>query len=57
MCVHQEKWVKGFSHMVFIHLPIWGVIVHGVQVKSLVEKPSVESLQSVQVSKGKAIVA
>lgn len=55
--VHREKWVKGFGRTAFVHMPTWGVIMHGVQVKSLVDKPSVEALRKVQASKGEAIVA
>ncbi|KAJ5102466.1 hypothetical protein N7532_002995 [Penicillium argentinense] len=57
MRVHREKWVKVFGRTAFVHRPTWGVIVHGMQVKSLVDKPSVEALRNVQASKGEAIVA
>jgi hypothetical protein len=57
MCVHQDKWVKGFGRTAFVYLPTWGVIVHGVQVRSLVDKPSIEALRNMQAGKGDAIVA
>ncbi|KAJ5085268.1 hypothetical protein N7532_010039 [Penicillium argentinense] len=48
MRVHREKWVKGFGRTAFVHLSTWGAIVHGMQVKSLVDKPSVEALRNDQ---------
>jgi hypothetical protein len=57
----HRGWVKSFGSTAFIHMPSWGVIVHGVQVKSLIDRPMrgnpIQALREAQEAMGKAIVA
>lgn len=57
MRVHQEKWVKKFGRIAFVHMPTWGVVINGIQVKSLVERPTIEALREMQKQKGDAMIA
>jgi hypothetical protein len=57
MRLHQDLWVKGFGSTAFVHMPTWGVIVHSVQMRSLVDKPTIQALQEAQGSITEAMVA
>jgi hypothetical protein len=57
MRLHRDLWVKGFGSTAFVHMPTWGAIVHGVQVRSLVDKPTIPALREAQGSIAEAMVA
>ncbi|PKX88473.1 uncharacterized protein P174DRAFT_473460 [Aspergillus novofumigatus IBT 16806] len=49
MRMRRDKWPKGLCKTAFVHMPMWGIIVHDVNVRSLgIDKPSVEELKTVQ---------
>lgn len=55
--LHRDVWVKGFGSTAFVHMPTWGVILHGVQVRSLADKPTIQALREAQKGVGEAMVA
>ncbi|KAJ5413842.1 hypothetical protein N7509_000469 [Penicillium cosmopolitanum] len=57
MRLHRDIWVRGFGSTAFVHMPTWGAIVHGVQVRSLVDKPTIQALREAQGSIAVAMVA
>ncbi|KAF4233513.1 hypothetical protein CNMCM8980_010238 [Aspergillus fumigatiaffinis] len=49
MRIHRDKWPKGLCKTAFIHMPMWGIIVYDVNIRSLgIDKLSVEELKTVQ---------
>ncbi|KAJ5907778.1 hypothetical protein N7495_000460 [Penicillium taxi] len=48
MRIHRDKWAKGLCKTAFVHLLIWGIIVHDVNVRSLGIDKATDDLRLVQ---------